>query len=168
MSINFHCECGKALKAADTMSGRKTKCPHCGATQTIPGTLVRTPITDRAKAAQAAASHPDALPVDGLDWPTADVGTFTSDPESDSLLNAVAAAPAEARPSDLPRPEDGTIQYKVLTQKEHSASGRVNFQSLEVALNQHAREGWSVKSAFVMNIPGHGGNHDELVVILER
>lgn len=166
MSINFHCECGKALKAADTMAGRKTKCPHCGATQNIPGALVRTPITDRAKA--QVASHADALPVDGLDWPTADVSTFNPDPESDSLLNAVAAVPPEARPSDLPKPEDGTLQYKVLTQKEHSASGRVNFQSLEVALNQHAREGWSVKSAFVMNIQGHGGSHDELVVILER
>ncbi len=167
MSINFHCECGKALKASDTMAGRKTKCPHCGATQTIPGALVRTPITDRARATSV--SHPDALPVEGLDWPTQDVPSYpTIDPESDSLLNAAAGLTPEGRPSDVPKPEDGTLQYKVLAQKEHSASGRVNFQSLEVALNQHARDGWSVKSAFVMNIQGHAGSHDELVVILER
>jgi RsiW-degrading membrane proteinase PrsW (M82 family) len=36
MSIAFVCACGKSLRAKDDFAGKKTKCPHCGAIQTIP------------------------------------------------------------------------------------------------------------------------------------
>jgi hypothetical protein len=36
MSIRFACKCGKHLRAADTMAGRYTLCPKCGAMVGIP------------------------------------------------------------------------------------------------------------------------------------
>ena len=47
-------------------------------------------------------------------------------------------------------------------------TGKFNPTKLEEALNAHARQGWCLKAAVTMNVPAHGGHHDELIVILER
>ena len=36
MAIEFRCECGRVLKAADDFAGRKAKCPACGGVVAIP------------------------------------------------------------------------------------------------------------------------------------
>jgi hypothetical protein len=59
-------------------------------------------------------------------------------------------------------------EYKILTQKDKGFSGKFDPARLEETLNSYARRGWSVKTALTMNLPGHAGNHDELIVILER
>jgi hypothetical protein len=35
--IQFHCSCGKLLRAKPELVGRRIKCPHCQATQVVPG-----------------------------------------------------------------------------------------------------------------------------------
>lgn len=168
MSISFNCECGKPLKSKEEMAGRKTKCPHCGAILTIPGTPVKsaTAIAAVARAEPVNPAHPDALRVEGLDW---------SSPEVSAAATATEPAPVAStsgvdslRRPDLPRPDDGSKQYKVLGQRDHSASGKINFASMEATLNEQAHHGWVMKAAFVVNVPGHAGSHDEVVLILER
>lgn len=164
MPIVFSCSCGRPLRAKEEMAGKKTKCPHCGAIQTIP--------TSAAKATAAVTSHPDALPVEDLAWPGTDPGSSvpggtTLDIAQTGGLNPPSST-EPVRPSELPKPSDGTPQYKVLSQKDHSASGKLNFLRLEEVLNEHAKHGWVVKSSFVIDVPGHAGHHDELVLILER
>ena len=163
MAIVFSCTCGKPLKAKDEMAGKKTKCPHCGAVLPIP--------TAASKAGSAVAMDPNAVPVDDIVWPTLEANPGGQGTEAAAAAPGAGAPPSDApapRPSDLPRPTDGTLQYKVLSQKDHSSSGKVNFLRLEEVVNEHARQGWIVKSSFVINVPGHIGNHDELVLILER
>ncbi|WP_406693504.1 DUF4177 domain-containing protein [Singulisphaera sp. Ch08] len=161
MSISFNCECGKPLKSKEEMAGRKTKCPHCGTILTIPGTLAKS--ANLAKTESIHSAHPDALKVEGLDW---------SSPEVTATTTASEPAPASGvdslRRPDLPRPDDGSKQYKVLGQRDHSASGKINFASMEATLNEQAHHGWIMKAAFVINLPGHAGSHDEVVLILER
>jgi hypothetical protein len=38
MPVQFACECGKPLRVADELAGRKVRCPDCGALPTVPGT----------------------------------------------------------------------------------------------------------------------------------
>jgi hypothetical protein len=174
MSINFNCTCGKPLKSKEEMAGRKTKCPHCGAILTIPGTPARAATATAAKAESSMSAHPDSLRVEGLDWMSADAPAIeptaeptVSGPPTPTASVSVPAGDSLRRP-DLPRSDDGSKQYKVLGQRDHSASGKINFASLEATLNEQAHQGWVMKSAVVINVPGHAGNHDELVLILER
>jgi len=166
MSLSFNCTCGKPLKSKEEMAGRKTKCPHCGTILTIPGTPVKaaTATANAARADSAMPGHSNALRVEGLDWsgPVPEMEK-TAEP---TMLSSAAADPS-GRP-DLPRPDDGSKQYKVLGQRDHSASGKFNIASLEATLNEQAHHGWVMKTALVINMPGHAGNHDEVVLILER
>jgi hypothetical protein len=55
MPIEFHCGCGKILKAADEHAGKRAKCKTCGQMVTIPGNRAtaapsRTPATQPIKA----------------------------------------------------------------------------------------------------------------------
>ena len=36
MSIDFYCQCGRALKARDSDAGRKVRCPHCKTALDVP------------------------------------------------------------------------------------------------------------------------------------
>ncbi len=36
MAISFECNCGRAFNVADTLAGKRTKCPGCGAGLTVP------------------------------------------------------------------------------------------------------------------------------------
>jgi hypothetical protein len=178
MSISFNCTCGKPLKSKEEMAGRKTKCPHCGAILTIPGTPARTATATAtaARADSAISAHPDAMKVEGLDWMSPDASAIEKTVEPTAIGPATASgsgsvsvpASDSLRRPDLPRPDDGSKQYKVLGQRDHSASGKINFASLEATLNEQAHHGWVMKSAFVVSMPGHAGNHDEVVLILER
>lgn len=163
MPIVFNCTCGKPLRAKDESAGKKTKCPHCSAVVSIPGAL---------RGGGPPSTQIEALPLDMV-WPTIEVQP-TADPGSstqikiDSLSAAAGGAGDPQRPSDRPRPADGTHQYKVLSGKDQGMTGKFNPLKLEEVLNDHARQGWAVKTAATIAIVSHSGTHDELIVILER
>jgi len=174
MSISFHCECGKPLRSKPEMAGRKTKCPHCGVILMIPGT----PVAAASAVANGTSQHDsgpsfhgDALRVEGLDWSSPNLPTSPAEtkPRGDSSAQ-IPTAPAVEVPSrpDPPRPADGSKQYKILSQRDHSVTGKLNCLHMEEVLNEQAHLGWVMKTAFVVNVPGHAGNHDEVVLILER
>jgi hypothetical protein len=174
MPIAFQCLCGAPLKAKEESAGKKTKCPQCGKVIDIPGgaTKVTAAVVASGPVASADPFAPD------LDWSSLS-GTHAA-------ASAVASGPADpSRPTsgaitidsiaptadgtDPPRLADPSIrQYKVLSQKEQGFTGKFNPVKLEEALNQWAHRGWSVKTASSIKVQGHGGDHEELIVILER
>lgn len=183
MAIVFHCKCGRPLKASPEAAGKKTKCPGCNAVLTIPGTpapaapgagagaVAASPTAAIASAhGVVAASEEDPFSL-ALDWSTLEApkAAGSSDGESSSSFIKIDAAQADAHHhhDDPPRPEDGSRQYRVLTQKDQGFS-KFNPAKLEETLNAHARRGWTLKAAIALDVPAHGGHHDELVLILER
>jgi hypothetical protein len=176
MAIVFHCACGHLLKARPEFVGKKTKCPHCGEVQEIPGSSDR----KMTRAAVGAGADPTSgMPGDDLvlapisldDGPTPAIGLGGS---TDSMATVATMPPpsTEAPTAVVPSVDhidhDADRQYKVLTHKDMGIASRFDPVKLEETLNRLARRGWAVKSAITMNLPGHGGNHDELIVILER
>lgn len=163
MSIVFHCTCGRPLRASAEYSGKKTKCPGCGQVLTIPA-------AEPAKVAVAAGPPPADEPLSlDLDWSSHETPSLSeADPtRSGSGVIKLDTGFDPHQAAEIPRTEDGSRQYHVLGQKDLGFA-KFSPTKLEEALNAHAKQGWSLKSAVVMNLPGHGGNHDELVVILER
>ena len=174
MAILFDCECGRPLRAKAAFAGRRTRCPHCGANMTIPEdpSLEAAAAHAAAKAARDLGQVVEELaPISLVDMPiVADSPRIshdgTDEPPSGlapvSAVNTHAGADAEADPDLDER------QYKVLTHKDMGFAAKFDPHRLEETLNRLARRGWVMRSAVVMNLPGHGGHHDELVVILER
>lgn len=163
MAITFHCKCGRPLRAQPDAAGKKTRCPGCNQVLTIPGA--------EAKPAPVAAAHEGDPFAPELDWSTlvSPHPPPEADPSRIGLANIkVDASVADAPTMEIPKTEDGSRQYHVLTQKDQGFTGKFNASKLEEVLNAHARQGWSLKAAVTMTMHGHGGNHDELVVILER
>lgn len=105
-----------------------------------------------------------------LDWSSLEspAPSLPETPRPSSGVIKIDAAHADAASAEAPRPEDGSRQYRVLAQKDQGFAGKFNATKLEETLNDHARRGWSLKAAVTINMPSHAGNHDELVVILER
>ncbi len=173
MAIGFHCKCGRPLRASLDAAGKRTKCPGCGQILTIPSQSTpesAAPVPQIAGAPAAPATEADPLALT-IDWPPADLPRAETDlhRSSGAAIIKVDAAVADG-PSQLevPRTEDGSLQYRVLTQKDQGFAGKFSATKLEEMLNAHARQGWCLKSAVTIQIPGHGGHHDELIVILER
>lgn len=167
MAIVFNCTCGKPLRAKDESAGKKTKCPHCGTVVSIPGAV-------RSTSPPSPSTQVEALPIDMV-WPTVEPhAAAAADPGSSTQIKIATMAPAATptgepeRPSDRPRPTDGTLQYKVLSGKDQGVTGKFNPLKLEEVLNDHARQGWAVKAAATVQVVGHAGTHHELIVILER
>ncbi len=169
MAIVFSCTCGHPLRAKEEAAGRKTKCPHCGAVLTIPTSAAKAPAA--VAAAVDVSGHAEAVPID-LAWPTIEAPGGAAHTDEAGAKDEAAAPPAPAsdeppRPSDAPKTE-GIPQYKVLGQKDHSTTAKFNPLRLEEVLNEHAKKGWVVKAAVTLTVRHHLGDHDELVVILER
>jgi hypothetical protein len=61
-------------------------------------------------------------------------------------------------------------EYLILSQKDKWFSGRFDPQILQQVINDHARQGWEVKSMTNTSRDGvlMGGNKDELIILLER
>ena len=178
MAILFHCTCGRPLKANNESAGKKTKCPGCQAVLIIPNAsgkvAAAAPVSSPAIATSP--TVPGATPDDpfalSLDWSTLETRATASASETDLERSndriKIDTGVAGAILAEIPRTEDGSKQYHVLTQKDQGFSGKFNAAKLEELLNSRARQGWELKAAVTMNIPGHGGSHDELIVILER
>ena len=59
------------------------------------------------------------------------------------------------------------IEYKVITMKDRFFSGKFNPEQLEIALNEYAKFGWSLKAVTTADVPGIG-SREEIIFILER
>lgn len=46
MPISVNCECGKSLRAPDSLAGKKAKCPQCGAVVSLPAAVVNAELDD--------------------------------------------------------------------------------------------------------------------------
>jgi hypothetical protein len=159
MTIVFQCTCGRPLRASDEYVGKKTKCPGCGQILIIPA-------EDPKTSAAPAADDPFVVNLDSS--ATDSVRLNQADPSrSSGAVIKLDTGYENVTASDIARTQDGSRQYHVLGQKDLGFT-KFNAAKLEEALNTYARQGWSLNTAQVMNIPGHGGNHDELIVILER
>jgi hypothetical protein len=62
MSIRFACKCGKHLRAGDTMAGRHTLCPKCGALVAIPALGEATSGAAPARPRPVTTEPPSAVP----------------------------------------------------------------------------------------------------------
>ena len=160
MAIQFSCKCGRLLRATAEAAGKKTRCPGCNQVLTIPA--------EAGKPAAVAATAPEADPfAPELDWSSlASPAPEAARPASGVIK--VDAAVADAPVADIPPTEDGSLQYRVLAQKDQGFVGKFNPAKVEEVLNAHAKKGWALKTAVAMTVPGHGGQHDELILILER
>jgi hypothetical protein len=163
MTIVFQCTCGRPLRASAEYVGKKTKCPGCGLILIIPA---EDPKTSAATPVPAVVDDPFVV---HLDSPAAEtLRPDQPDPgRSSGAVIKLDTGYENVSSSEIARTEDGSKQYHVLGQKDLGFT-KFNAAKLEEALNFHARQGWSLKTAVVINISGHSGNHDELVVILER
>jgi hypothetical protein len=169
MAIVFNCKCGHLLRAQVAAAGKRTRCPGCNQLLTIPaatGSLSAAGVV----ASPAHAATPSDPFTPELDWSSLESPAPAAQDPDRSQTGAIRidSAYASVREAELPRPNDGSRQYRVLTQKDQGFSGKFNATKVEEMLNDHARHGWSLKIAVTMNMPTHAGNHDELVLILER
>lgn len=60
------------------------------------------------------------------------------------------------------------IEYKILTQKDKWLSGKFNPESLEIALNSYAEQGWRFVGCAAANISKFGNDRQEFIAVLER
>ena len=170
MAIVFHCKCGHLLRAQENAAGKRTRCPGCNQVLSIPG-IVKAAAS---VAGVAPAPAPAAVATDPfapeLDWSSLESPALAENDPQRPASGAIKidAASADVPTTETPRPDDGSRQYRILTQKDQGFAGKFNATKLEELLNDHARRGWELKVAVTMHVPSHGGYHDELVVILER
>ena len=61
-----------------------------------------------------------------------------------------------------------TVEYKILTQKDKWISGKFNPESLEIALNSYAEQGWRFVGCAAANIRAIGDSRQEFIAVLER
>lgn len=174
MTIVFTCACGRLLRAKPEFAGKRTKCPHCGGLMAIPAASGLSEW-----AADVGPEHgPGALaraagPGSGDDHAAIRVDDFTpSIPPSRIDLSGSADSQTAVVPhQDLVlEPAEGATpcRYRVLTHRDMGFAAKFDAAKLEDTLNRFAREGWAVKAAVTLNLTSHSGNHEELVVILER
>ncbi len=167
MAIVFQCKCGRPLRANLEAVGKRTRCPGCGQILIIPSAGGKPETTHIAPTPTSEIGDPFALE---LDWSTVEskipAAPDTHQVESGAIK--IDSTHAEGPLVDIARTEDGSRQYRVLSQKDQGFAGKFNAGKLEEILNAYARQGWVLKIAVTMNLPSHGGHHDEMIVILER
>ena len=166
MAINFECTCGHALRASPDAVGKKTKCPVCGQILIIPA-MVEKPVAASPILIPQAEAEPDPFAQD-LDWTTMEAPRISEASRPASGLIKIDTGQEDMPSDDIARTDDGSRQYRVLSQKDQGYSGKFSAANLEQMLNTHAKSGWTLKAAVTMSFPGHGGNHDEMIVIMER
>ena len=154
MSIRVQCACGKNFQAKDEHAGRKAKCPVCSAVVRIPEAdiaLSSEPSLDSERADSAAETR------------IADLLSEIKD-----LLAQHTARGGAGNERQIAPAKSGSVEYKVLTQKDKWFSGKFDPEKLEQAVNSYANQGWRVKGVATASVPGFGGNRDELIIVLER
>lgn len=110
----------------------------------------------------------------GMLVPCPDCGNEITIPKYDTSHSALQEPPHKHSPPPPPPPLQAikkrpiSKEYKVLTQKDKWFSGKFDPERLEQAINAYAAQGWQVVSMATANIPGLGGNREEMVIILSR
>jgi RsiW-degrading membrane proteinase PrsW (M82 family) len=89
--MEFRCECGRKLRAPETATGRRGRCPACGAIFTVPAP------------AEAAAPEPELIPVAGPHASPFDAPAESGD-EPDCDDGEIPLAPAAYSPPPRPSP----------------------------------------------------------------
>jgi hypothetical protein len=87
--------------------------------------------------------------------------------EIKELLASILTALQENAPASTAE-TTGKKRYKILTQKDKWFTQKFDPEKLEQALNAYADQGWSLRGVTTADIPGFGGNRNELIVVLER
>jgi hypothetical protein len=166
MAIDFECPCGKKLKSKDEFAGKRTKCPQCGAGLTVPQPAHVVAAEAAAAAAKAQANGPEHDSPLALDMS-----------ESSVKIEPISTQPTEAFIAPRISPEASPIvdeakidgrQYKVLMSKDMGFVAKFDAVKLEESLNTWARQGWCLRSAFMMTHQTHSGTHNDILVIMER
>ena len=102
-------------------------------------------------------------PPQAADIASADSGADLSSPAP--MLSGIGSAP----PPAVKKSDVKIFEYKVLTSKDKSFTGKFDAEKLEETLNAHAREGWHVIAAVSGSIHGvASAGREELLIILER
>jgi hypothetical protein len=180
--------CGKKGTIPLNLVGSRIKCKVCRSSfvvvpppvQTTAGSLDDPfpPLADTAwegfgQPAGRDEPQPEVILVEGLDetaWAGAPIPpeaaeTQAEHPSSSSIFSALplpAAARGHAHPG-APK------EYKILTRDDPCFDGVFDLHRLEEALNQHARQGWSVRSLVSARAPaGEANGGPQLIVLMER
>ena len=95
MAISFRCDCGRSLHAKDELAGKKTRCPGCGSTLTIPAPEPA-PVDDDVVADYLLQGE-DKAPRSGL------ARSESLEPASNApVFHSASAAPAREKPGNAP------------------------------------------------------------------
>jgi hypothetical protein len=174
MAIVFTCACGRLLKAKPEFAGKRTKCPHCGGIMAIPAASGLSEWANESGSDPNPAKVPQAVGLiagdDGIAISLDDSPPATTSPRIDlsgSTDSFTAVVPHQEMVLE-PAEGSGPRHYRVLTHRDMGFAAKFDAAKLEETLNRHAREGWAVKSAVTLNLTTHSGNHEEMIVILER
>jgi hypothetical protein len=163
--------CGERGKIPSNLIGSRIKCRKCGLSFTV------SPAPAKAGAAVAAAP-PAAGPVavaethDGIEVEGLDASSWAIPTDTGFSLKAEAAteparsAEGSSASAPSPRSPGETREYKLLTSKDKMFDNRFDLARLEEAINQHARQGWVVRSMSNPHVKGFSGAAEETIVIL--
>jgi hypothetical protein len=159
--------CGEKGKIAPDLIGARIKCKKCGNTFLVSPPAAKAVAAAASATSAAAAQTPEGIQVEGLDASTWSLSTETG-----------VTIQAEARPDPGPGQHDSSAhgeessaprevpQYKLLTSKDKCFEGKFDLTRLEDAINQHAKQGWTVKAMTLPHVKGYGGVIEETVVVL--
>jgi hypothetical protein len=153
MSILIACNCGKRFKAADQFAGKRTKCPGCGQTLTIPGAVAGATAAAAAPAAAAAKPRATATANAAVARPKAAVRPAPPPPPpvdpADDLSSLDAAAAAEVfQPAARAETEAAT------TVKKKKSSSFAAAAAVAPPLSKRNRKAGPEKAASFSMSPG--------------
>jgi DNA-directed RNA polymerase subunit RPC12/RpoP len=187
--IQFKCPgCGKAFRVDDSAAGKHAKCQACGQNIRVPADFVRTkPVLAGTPPSPAFANQPDFNAVLGeLGLLSAD--ELPRDIERESELVENASQPVNL-PSDPTPSKDPTVahlakieklleamversqrpkEYKVVVIENKLLTAQFDPMKIAALLNNHARDGWSVKGMAEFDPPSFTGNARAIIVVMER
>ena len=149
--IEFSCpKCRRSLKVDDSAAGKKGRCKGCNAEIEVPNfnfeELVAPEIVENA-------SQPENLP-------------SGPEPFKDSTVAHLAKIEKllEAMVERSQRPKE----YKVVVIENKLLTAQFDPAKIAALLNNHARDGWSVKGMAEFDPPSFTGNARAIIVVMER
>ena len=161
--------CGERGKIPSSLIGSRIKCKKCNVSFTVSPPAAKAAVAAGTAGSAAAAATTEGIEVEGLD-----ASAWALSTESTSGLKAEASSEpdhkSESSSSFVPAGSaSGHKEYKLLTPRDKIFESRFDLSRLEEALNQFARQGWTVRTMFAPHVKGFSGALEEtIVVLLER